>query len=113
MMDAPEEHQDVNVSDKQPPRWSSDLEAGTLLGEVLLRCAREEGSVRALARALGLSPQTVYELVKGEREPAKHAARAISDFLGGRQRHLDEFTADRVIEWAGLSVDGSPRSGLA
>ena len=108
MMDAPEEHQVVSVSDEQTPRWSSDLEAGTLLGEVLLRCAREEGSVRALARALGLSPQTVYELVKGERAPAKHAARAIGDFLGGRQRHLDDFNADRVIEWSKLAVDGSP-----
>ena len=97
-MSDPDHREDLDARElaQALPKRVSTVEPGSLLGAILHRCAVEEGGVRALSRMLDLSPETVYRIIKGH-APAKHAARSISDFLGGRQRHLDEFTAGSVI----------------
>ena len=64
---------------------------GSLLGAIVGKCAEEEGGVRAFARAVGLSRQTVYAVLKG-RVPGHHAMRAIAAYL--------EVTAEHVAAWA-------------
>ena len=63
----------------------------TLLAAVLRRCAHEEGGLRALARAIGVSPQTLYELIGG-RLPGKHVLRAVALYL--------EVSPGEVAMWA-------------
>ena len=72
----------------------------TLLAAILVRCSREEGGIRALARRMNLSPQTIYNVVGG-REPGKHVARAIVDYLAERPPDT-ELSVDTVRSWARL-----------
>ena len=65
----------------------------TLLGAVLLASAEEEeGGRRALARRIGISHQTLHELLTGARVPGRHVRRALASFLG--------ISRDQIAAWA-------------
>ena len=68
--------------------------ARSLLGAVLLRCAQEEGGLRALARAIGISPQTLHEVLGG-RVPGTHVRRAIATYLAIAPAQVAEWAAAR------------------
>ena len=70
---------------------------GSLLGAVLVTCSREEGGVRGLARAVGMSPQTCYDLIAGKRQPMLHLSRSIARYLG--------ITPKAVLAWSRLGPD--------
>ena len=70
----------------------------SLLAAVLLRCSLEEGGIRPLARRIGLSPQTVYNILGGQ-EPGKHVARALADYLAVRPPDT-ELCVDTVMTTA-------------
>jgi len=53
----------------------------TLLAAILRACAREERGVRALARAVGVSPETLHRVLLG-RMPGRHVRRALAAYLG-------------------------------
>ena len=72
----------------------------SLLAAVLIRCSREEGGIRALARRMNVSPQTLYNVIGG-REPGRHVLRAICDYLAERPPDT-ELTVDTVRSWARL-----------
>lgn len=71
----------------------------TLLAGVLRQCASEEGGIRALCRAIGISPQTLYGLLGG-RSPGRHVTRAIAAYL--------EMPAGSVAAWATPAKDDGP-----
>lgn len=71
-----------------------------LLAAVLMRCAEEEGGVRALARALGISPQTLHDLIAGRRRPGKHVSSVIAGYLRGAEPVEGTVTADIVRGWS-------------
>jgi len=77
----------------------STAERTTLLAGVLRACAREEGGVRALARAVGLSPQTIHEVVAGC-QPGRHVQRALAIYLG--------VTPEEIAAWAEERAPADP-----
>ena len=79
----------------------------TLLGSILRTCATEVGGVRPLARAIGVSHESVYAVIRGTRTPSRLVARAIADYLAGRDHEADGVTAETVREWSCESVDVS------
>lgn len=91
-------------ADRQRESSQSDIEPRepkqSLLACVLARCAEEEGGNRALARALGISPQTLHELLRDLRRPGRHVARAIADYLVGAPSEEEEVSPDDVIAWS-------------
>ena len=82
--------------DDRPPRFSS-VSPGSPLGAILWRSAAEEGGVRNLAREIGLSHDTVYRLIRGTHVPSRHCARAVADYLAGRNRRVDEISVEMII----------------
>ena len=76
------------------------VKAQTELGEILLRCAQEEGGVRRLAHRIGLSHQCVYDVIQGAHDPSRLVKRAISDFLSGRRREEVTVSPETVGAWA-------------
>lgn len=63
----------------------------TVLGAVLRESAIDEGGIRALARTIGISPQTLYDLLGGH-VPSRHVCRTIATYL--------EITPHQVAAWA-------------
>ena len=71
-------------------------ELPTLLAAILLKCAEEEGGVRALARPIGISHQSVYRLVQGT-GPGKHVLAAV-------QRHPGDVSLKELRRWCRTRV---------
>lgn len=63
----------------------------TLLGAVLRASAVDEGGLRALARIIGISRQSLHHVLAG-RVPGKHVIGALARYL--------EVSSDEVTAWA-------------
>ena len=63
----------------------------SFLVSYLRESAVDEGGLRALARVIGISPQTLYDVLAG-RPPGRHVRRALAAYL--------EIPAELVTEWA-------------
>ena len=70
---------------------------------MLFRCSQEEGGIRGLARRIGLSPQTIYNILGGQ-VPGKHVAWAIVEYLAVRPPDAD-LSVDTVQAWARLPAE--------
>jgi len=66
-----------------------------VLAGVLRACAREEGGVRALARAIAVSPQTIHGLLNGD-PPGRHVRRALALYLGVRPEEVAAWAVERT-----------------
>lgn len=66
-------------------------EPSTLLAGVLRASADDEGGLRALATAIGISRQRLYDVIGG-RTPGRHVQRAIASYL--------EVTVEQIATWA-------------
>ena len=85
-------HRPHTGSPSPPPRAPVlHRDDDTLLGAILRRCAEEEGGLRALARMLDVSPQSLYD-VMGGRVPGKYLGRVVAGYLG--------VTPDQIAAWA-------------
>ena len=78
----------------------SSVQPRTVLGSILWRSAAEEGGMSALAREIGISRTMLYELVHGTHVPSRHCARAVADYLAGRNRRVDEISVELIVRLA-------------